>query len=428
MRARGAAALVALALAVACTRPPPPPAAIAPPDAAAPPPSAGVDGGEAAPLAGGAAELNHVLCTGQSLAVGVGGKPALSTTQPFDALMFSAGVKPEGDAGLDALAPLVEGGQETMSTAFAAEVHELAPAPPHRIIVSCNGVGGIAYSGLKKGTRAYARGLEQVAAAASLARARGLTPVVRAITNVHGESDHALSNLGYERDLAEWQADYERDVRAVTGQAAPVPMLHTQVSSWTKLGQATSPIPGAQLAASVKSDGKIVLVGPKYQLAYARDGIHLSNEGYRHMGEYYAKVYAQVVVLGRRWEPLRPRSLTLAGDVVRVVFHVPVPPLVIDTTLVSRVDAYGFEYTDDSPIPPRIVGVTLDGPDAVLLKLSAAPTAGGRRVRYAYSGTPNARGGPREGPRGNLRDSDETPSRHHNPLYDWAVHFDEPVR
>lgn len=427
MRAPGAAALVALALG-ACTRPPPAPIVAAAPDAAAPPP-AGFDGGSEAPaLDGGAGELNHVLCTGQSLAVGVGGKPALSTTQPFDALMFSAGVKPEGEGALDALAPLVESGQETMSTAFAAEVHELAAPSSHRLLVSANGVGGVAYSGLKKGTRAYTRGLEQVAAAARLARARGLTPVVRAVTNVHGESDHALQNLGYERDLVEWQADYERDVRAATGQASPVPMLHTQVSSWTKLGQATSPIPGAQLAASVKSDGKIVLVGPKYQLAYAKDGIHLSNEGYRHMGEYYAKVYTQVVVLGRRWEPLRPRSITLVGDVVRVVFHVPVPPLVIDTALVARADAYGFEYTDDSPVPPRIVAVTLDGPDAVLLKLSAAPTAAGRRVRYAYTGTPNARGGPREGPRGNLRDSDETPSRHKNPLYDWAVHFDEPVR
>jgi len=27
----------------------------------------------------------------------------------------------------------------------------------------------------------------------------------------------------------------------------------------------------------------------------------------------------------------------------------------------------------------------------------------------------------------NLRDSDATPSRHGYPLFNWAVHFDEPV-
>ena len=35
--------------------------------------------------------------------------------------------------------------------------------------------------------------------------------------------------------------------------------------------------------------------------------------------------------------------------------------------------------------------------------------------------------GPQHGPRGNLRDSDATPSRLGKKLYNWGVHFDEPV-
>ena len=217
-------------------------------------------------------------------------------------------------------------------------------------------------------------------------------------------------------------------MRAITGQTEPIPMLHSQVSSWTKFGHATSGIPSAQLAASIASGGKLVMVGPKYHLAYARDGIHLSNDGYRAMGEMYAKVYRRVVMERKRWEPLRPLSATLAGDTIRVVFHVPAPPLVLDTDLVAKVDAYGFEYTDDSASPPTIAAVALDGPDAVKIRLSAPPTAAGRRVRYAFTGAPNAKGGPREGPRGNLRDSDDTRSRLGVPLHDWAVHFDETVR
>lgn len=428
----GPVAPLALALLVACDKrppttadPPKPPAAglaaTGAPSGAAPAPA------PATSEAPGGGALNHVLCTGQSLSTGTGGRPVLSTAQPFDALMFAAGVRPGADAGLDELAPLVESGQETMSTSFAALVHDLG-GDRHRMLVSCHGVGGIAYSGLKKGTPAYARGLDQVAAGARLARARGLAYVVRAVTNVHGETDHVLKNADYAKDLAEWQADYERDVRAVTGQAEPIPMLHTQVSSWTKFGQASSGIPQAQLAASVASGGKLVLVGPKYHLAYAKDGIHLSNEGYRAMGEMYAKVYRRVILEGKPWEPLRPVSATLAGDTIRVVFHVPTPPLALDTDRVARAESYGFEYTDDSAAPPAIAAVALDGPDAVKIRLAAAPTGAHRRVRYAFTGTPNAKGGPREGPRGNLRDSDDTPSRLGVPLHDWAVHFDEPVR
>src|SRR4051812_37749035 len=36
-------------------------------------------------------DINHVLVTGQSLAVGVAGAPALSLSQPFGNLMFNTG-------------------------------------------------------------------------------------------------------------------------------------------------------------------------------------------------------------------------------------------------------------------------------------------------------------------------------------------------
>ena len=72
--------------------------------------------------------------------------------------------------------------------------------------------------------------------------------------------------------------------------------------------------------------------------------------------------------------------------------------------------------------------VELTGPETVTITLSREPTpSAARRLRYAFSGKPKALGGPTTGPRGNLRDSDATPSRHGYPLYNWAVHFEEPV-
>ena len=382
------------------------------------------------------ADVNHLLGTGQSLSVGSQGTPILTATQPYDNIMFSGGVKPS-NAALTSFVDLVEGpSQETHNSSFANLVTHLAetvvfvgkPAPQnsHRLLVSIHGVGGTAYSGLKKGTAPFTAAIAQVQAAKTLTTNANQSYIVRAVTNVHGESDHVGSNVNYMQNLIDWQKDYDTDVRAITGQVERIPMLHSQISSWTKYGQATSAIPMAQLDASTSSSGAIIMVGAKYMLPYVADGVHLTNHGYRQMGEYYAKVYRHVILEGKTWEPVRPSSASLAGDTITVTFHVPVPPLVFDATLVSNPGNYGFEYTDDAGAgTPTIQQVTLDGTTAVKIKLSAAPTGQNRRVRYAFTGTGGAKAGATTGPRGNLRDSDATPSLHGYKLYNWGVHFEK---
>jgi hypothetical protein len=384
-------------------------------------------------------DVNHVLGTGQSLSVGARGAPALSTTQPYANVMFSTGAI-AGGTNLAAFVPLVEGigdaaapidpGVETLSSAFANLVTELARGAgqkTHDILVSGHGVGGIAYVGLKKGTTAYTNGMAQVVAGLALARARQASYVVRAVTNVHGESDQVTGNLLYEDNLAEWQSNYEHDVRVLTNQSEAVPMLHTQMSSWTRFNVATSKIAMDQLAAHVDYPGKIILVGPKYHLDYVDDGVHLTNHGYQHMGEDYAKVYRRVILEGRVWEPLRPIAVSRTGAEILVTFAVPAPPLVLDRTLVTDPGASGFEFAQTGDATPAILDVALDGPDRVKITLEAVPTGTDQRLRYAYTGVVGALAGPVTGPRGNLRDSDSTPSRNGYPLYNWCVHFDVPV-
>jgi hypothetical protein len=273
--------------------------------------------------------------------------------------------------------------------------------------------------------------MDQVRAAAEVAKRLGKSYVVRAVAMVHGESDHAEKNPHYDPDLLEWQADYERDIQAITGQSEPVPMLETQMSSFTRMmgGTETSAIPIAQLLAHVESQGRVVLVGPKYHLRYAKDGIHLTSDGYRHMGEDYAKAYRYVVLEGRRWEPLRPIAITRAGAAITIRFAVPTPPIVLDTALVVDPGNYGFEYTDTGASPPTIARVEVTGPDTVVVTLSSVPLANadGKRIRYAFTGVRGARSGPERGARGNLRDSDATRSRGGYALYNWCVHFDQTV-
>jgi hypothetical protein len=395
-------------------------------------------------------DINHVLGTGQSLSVGAVGYPPLSRTQPYKNLMFTTGVI-AGATNLVAFTPLIEGAlpgggthpdDETLSSGFANLASLLATTLAgggghrHDILVSAHGVGGTAYIGLKKGTPPFAAGMAQVKAGRDVARGLGKSYVVRAVTLVHGESDHQDDNKRYADDLAQWQADYEEGVKEITQQSELVPMLHTQISNWTRYGQATSHIPGAQLAATLRSHGKLVLVGPKYHLPYVNDGIHLTNEGYRQMGEDYAKVYRRVVLEGRRWEPLRPSVVTRDGAIIKVRFEVPSPPIVLDTRLVSNPGHFGFEFTEDVPPPlrgapvtptPAIVAVATTAPDEVTITLSSAPAGTNKRLRYAFTGASLAAAGPRSGPRGNLRDSDRTASRHGYPLHNWCVHFDESV-
>jgi hypothetical protein len=94
---------------------------------------------------------------------------------------------------------------------------------------------------------------------------------------------------------------------------------------------------------------------------------------------------------------------------------------------------YGFEYFEDagSGIPWRcateIVSAEIISTNQVRLRLSQIPTAGYRRLSYAYTATEFTSAGPTTGRRGNLRDSDPATSLYGRTLYNWCVHFDKPV-
>lgn len=332
-------------------------------------------------------DVNHVLGTGQSLSVGTLGTPVQSLAQPYANITFVTGVL-SGGTGLTSFVPLVEQNVETHSSAFANLVTMMARdvilvdqpvgQTSHDLLVSQHGIGGQPYSAIKKGgtTACYANSMAQAKAGHDLAIAAGKSYVIRAVTNVHGESDHIALNTAYEANLLEWQADYETDAKALTGQPEGVPMLHSQISSWTRFASSTtSAIPAAQLAAHVDSAGKVVLVGAKYHLPYVADGVHLTTEGYQHMGEDYAKVYRRVILEGKPWEPVRPKTVTRAGAVVSVTMHVPAPPLVLEVTTASW---------SRSPLlrPPRIRAF------AMRTRARAARSPGRPPDRAATSATP----------------------------------------
>lgn len=361
--------------------------------------------------------LNHVLGTGQSLSLGYEGDPALSTSQPFANKMFADGTSAES---FDSLAPLIEGVKpvdlETPSSGFANLVTQLAGAIgiTHDALLSLHGMSGTPYVGVKKGNDNYTRGMAQVTNGMARAAELGKTYGVTAVTCVHGETD-ALEYNGsgsgpnphYESDLVEWQRDYETDINAITGQTGTIPMFHSQLSRYID-----NDVPLAQLRAHENNPGKIVLIGPKYHLIYTGVlGLHMTNESYRQLGEEFARAYYQHVILGRPWEPLRPIAYANSGNQITLTMHVPSPPMVLDTVLMGAQPNYGFRYTPAGGGGETITAVEIVSADQVRITLSGSPVTWGT-IEYGVQTT-----------KGNLRDSDDWPSRHGYTLHNWCCIF-----
>jgi hypothetical protein len=417
-------------------------------------------------------DVNHILSTGQSNSVANGGTPPLDLTQPYSNLMFSSGVM--SASGCDAagcttydkptaLVPLVEGDTffypvQTMSAPMANTITALARGPyaatikdaDHVVLVTLHGRSGNTYWSLRKGSSSYMQGrgfvlpfdngMMEVADAQALAKASGKTYVVRAVTAIHGESDHYSYSNGHQEfplpgtdgkstiasyldGLLEWQRDYENGVKAITGQTVPVPLIISQMHLWTDVPH--SQVVEWQYEAHVKSKGKVVLATPGYFFNYAPDCLHYTSDSQRWIGEYFAKAYARIVFDGLPWDPVRPKSVTIAGNVVTAKYVVPKPPLVLDTTRVTDPGSYGFEYVDAAGANVPISDVKVTAPDTVTITLASASPGG--RLRYAFTAPiPNCPG-PLTGVRGNLRDSDTTPSLYGHDLFNWGVTFEEPA-
>lgn len=372
-------------------------------------------------------EVPFVISVGQSLSIGTSGSPALP---PYDTnvtarTLPSGPIYAAGDSFGNFPALFEEGNTETHCSGFGVAV-SLASRPvlTNDPIVTTYGVGSTAYSGLKQGTAPYTNSLFAIARAkeASTNYFRGFW--VPGIICVHGETDRYSAT--YSNDVREWQANYQTDIQAATGQTDPVPMFHSQISSWSSpsYNSATSSSPYQLLAAYKADPTNTVLVGPKYHLSYVSDKIHLVNTSYRQLGEMYAKAWHRRVVQGQLWQPLYPTNISRSGAQIDLTFATSTN-LVLDTATVTTNANWGFEFYD-STASAGIASVAWMAPggsitNTVRVTLSGTPSGSNKRIRYAFTGTPST-----SLPRGNLRNNDTSfTSPGGFSLWDWCVHFDE---
>jgi hypothetical protein len=380
-------------------------------------------------------DWSGVIGTGQSLAVGEKGKPIKSTSQPYGNLKLSTANLPwpvDPDNTSLSMVPLVEPvgrysmsypsswpqniAGETPHSAMANEISALVKAASGRDFIGVHsevGENGQCMIYLKKNAtqsgvngRSYAAAMIEAKAITRLAKAAGKTYGVGAITVTHGECD--AGNENYEHDLYQLWSDYNSDLPVITGQKQKVQMIVSQQNSCNDHSASTL----AQWKIGVDHPEDIVCSGPKYQYP-SDEGIHLTTDGYRELGEKYGQIYFQRVVLGRDWQPLQPTTIERQGAVITVHYHVPVSPLVWETTFQpphQSVDEWkdgkGFEVSTASGEKVAIASVAISG-DAVIITCASDPGSDAR-VGYAMVGEKVRMNAPFEGTYrwGLLRDSD----------------------
>jgi hypothetical protein len=360
-------------------------------------------------------DYTGVVGTGQSLAVGQFGTPARATTQPYSNLKLSTGTATwpmDSDDPTFMLVPLTEPiGRPSTSypssypTNIAGETPHAAMANQITALVAESGGGdyatihgefgenGQCITYLMKGApqvdvrgRAYEATLMETRAVKRLADADGKSYGVGAVIVTHGECD--AGNSGYEAQLYQLWSDYAADLSEITGQRQKPLMIVSQQNSVNDRSASTI----AAWKIGVDHPTEVVCSGPKYQYPYASDGVHLGTEGYERLGEKYGQVYYERVVLGHDWQPLQPTSIerTSARDIT-VHFHVPVPPLVWDTTFTPPhaetpewQNGKGFELRGPSG-KLAIASVAIEC-DSVKITAAADLPATGVFIGYALSG------------------------------------------
>lgn len=369
----------------------------------------------------------HIVSAGQSLAIGIGATAWTLKPQCANRLRtLQIGVSLSNqDATLNAadclpLKPLTANTLEAPVVQQANQLQRIGALPSNAgVVASAHGRGGLALADLDKGTLYYTNSITAVTKAKEEATAAGLSYRVPYIDWIQGENDRASAAGVYLTALLGLQADYDADVRAISGQSEVVPLLLDQISNWTAYNIDVSLVPFDQLAAARQYPSLFYCAGPKYWLATV-DGIHMTSLSSRRLGAMHARAGA-AIIKGEAWLPTHCTSAVRAGNVVTLKFHTPEGRLMADTINVANPGNLGIRWVDDGA-SATVTGVQVNLDNTVTVTLSGAPTGANGYIGIADIGTSGAAGGPTIGPRACLRDSSTDKCGDGLPLYNWACH------
>lgn len=390
----------------------------------------------------------HFEIFGQSLSQGAYSSPIQTTTQKFDNIMFVGGIRPQHPSYnvpnfFESFIPLVEAkdisgyvGYETPCGGATDCVKQLIndengieyTQQKYQLLGSACGEGGMSLASLS--TTYLNNNLKPaITNAFNLAQAQGLTYGMPLMGWVQGEEDNkpgvGTTIQQYKDGLQNLIGLVDAHLKTLNSDLALDGLITTQLCSFKTSGRTEPHIELAIYQAATEANSNIYLACPLYIFDYA-DGYHINGVSSNWMGAYIGLVHKRVLVDGEDWKPVHPISSVRQGKIAEIRFHVPVQPLVFDTTHVALNTNYGFTLVDSANNPLSISSVAITQGDAVKI-VAVDPIPAGAKLRYAW--TPSARPNRSTGPRGNLRDSQGNdlvfdPEGINKPLHNWCPIFE----
>ena len=303
------------------------------------------------------------------------------------------------------------------------------------ICIFPGGQGATTIDRLGKGSEPYESFIDDIKTAYETAQERGWRFVMPALCWMQGETDVTdYPGTDYRKLFLQLVKDINDDVRKITGQKENVEIILYQTNPLTRAGNFNATAYQCQetnipnfFMELVRDSANFHASGPTYPYTFVREAIHIDGVGQQLHGCLAALSALDILRHRQQQRGLLPVDIAHKGQEAIISFHVPCPPLVLDTLQVNKADHYGFSVItrDNRNI---LQHVSIEGEQVHLLCTEQPDSC---RIRYAVNGE-KGKSGRRNGPRGNLRDSQGDSLTHSingkaYPVGNWCWQFDIPI-
>jgi hypothetical protein len=288
---------------------------------------------------------------------------------------------------------------------FEDAVNQLGFAP--KVLLTGYGIGECGLTQWVSGGVHYQSMMRGHTKQVALAVAAGLKPFLPCLFVEFGAQD--VFNATSYAQLIALQTAVNTDLKAIYGQTSDIPWIMSVHSEYYDTGWRFIE---ALALASANFPERFIPSTPLYMLPTASDNIHLASESYLPLGEYSARAFKKLLA-GRRWEIIRPLTVSRAGAVITATFN-NVSALQFDAAISERASTYkGFHFIRDTVELP-IVSHSFTNATTLVLNLASNPGAGGaQELFYAMKGfVASPTRDPAEQARGQLCDSETEVSKY----------------
>ena len=352
------------------------------------------------------ADVNHIIDNGQSLSVGqteivittaalypnLVNFDGVTRTSPYDLSLTGDAYPINRHESFVPITERVNDGsvatgqlRETPTSGIlenlALEINKVSsvqfPTLPIQLLGSAPGWGATTVAQLSKGSQYYAQLIADVNGGKSIANAQGKIYKVSAITWTQGESDYIAGTtaVSYKASMIQLRNDLNTDIKAITGQTDDIPIVMYQTAT-SKGGNVDFPNIAISQYDLVTNEDGFYFATAMYNMNY-NDNFHLKSESSKLLGAYYGLTISNL--LQDKYKFLHPISKLIQGNICKLNFEVPNPPLKFQNANGVNLTNKGFKVMKSGVDILTSVSI---GTDGVSVNLICSESPNGGLVQY----------------------------------------------